>query len=233
MQRGHELGNTNQQHDRGKHLTHDHVSEEDLFPFEVHTGQSISRRDPAQHGQGSSSARNKQGVQQKARDTPVDDIRQVAPDPPCREHVQEIHVQTLRIGAESGDEHHIIGIKRHNTDDDYKHIQAQTQQAALNFPFPQGKSRQQRNEERRHHHPDQCGMFDIQSAQNITDGIPHLPVKQEAVHECVKSFFSFCDQTGTVQPQLAGKGNIVHQNKDRDQHDCDQQSRNGQIPEDF
>ena len=77
----------------------------------MHTGHGIGRRDAAQQRDGRGANRQQQRVQQVAEHAPVDDVLQVAPHPFCREHVLEVHVRGLRVAAEAGDHHHIVGVQ--------------------------------------------------------------------------------------------------------------------------
>ena len=199
MKGGHELGDADEQHYRGEHLGHDHIAQEDLFSFEGHARQGIGGGDAAEHGQSGGSARHEQGVQQEARHTPVDDIRKVGPDPLGREHVQEVHVQTFRVGAEGGDEHHIIGVKGDHADDDHEEVETELQQAALDLSFAQGKCRQQGDEQRGDHQPDQRGVFDLQPAEDISDACTHLSAEEEAVQFREKGIFPFGQQVRVVK----------------------------------
>ena len=66
MERHHNLVNTDQKHDRGKHLGNDDKSQECGLAFEFHSGQGVSSRNAAEHSQKSRTAGNDDGIQHVA-----------------------------------------------------------------------------------------------------------------------------------------------------------------------
>ena len=143
MQRVHQLGDADQQHHRRKHLAHDDKAKEGFLSNEVHPRHGIGRRNTAEHGQGRCPARHKERVQQITRHTALNDIREVAPDPFGREHVQEIHIQGLCVGAEGRNRHDVVRIERDQADDYHEHIEQPAEQPAFDLTVAQGECRQQ------------------------------------------------------------------------------------------
>ena len=127
MQRVHEAGNADQQHDGREHLAHDDKTEIGFLAAEIHARHGIGGGNAADHSNERGTTGNQQGVDQIPQDAAVQRIREIAEDPAGRQDPEEMHIRCFRIAAEGSDEHHEEGIQDKQREQDHAEIKRNAQ----------------------------------------------------------------------------------------------------------